>query len=97
MAMEGEEGRDEFWQYLRAMTLRPMREVKYFILSHGPNLDHDGPEDRGINRAVEQRFVEVALVQSPGLLSIGRPAACLHFAAPGKIALASQHWPSCAC
>jgi len=43
-ALEGDEGREEFYLYLRSMALRPMRNARYFILSHGPDLDHDGPE-----------------------------------------------------
>ena len=35
---------EEFYTYLNDVSGREMRTVRYFMLSHGPDLDHDFPE-----------------------------------------------------
>jgi len=50
-AVEGGAGVGEFLEYSALLTGRELASVQYLLLSHGPDLDHDGPGDHHEGKA----------------------------------------------
>lgn len=49
-ATEGAAGAEEFLEYFEVLLGNPTPAIRYFILSHGPDRDHDGPDHEHSSR-----------------------------------------------